>query len=135
MSIFHQAPNKIDTLYEITNLEYRYIDNNVEALRENINDDWYITLKNEQGDPLFIFNQETSYILPNKRSNNDKSHVLLKIYLSHYLLIFPDRAEARKFSNALLEFIKPLHLGHIFRTIKDRFLNNPFRSDSQDTSE
>lgn len=119
-------------LHEIVVRENRKIGINVEALQERIKFIWYITLKNDQGEPLLIFCQNDAAILRMCRSQDDKRQLLMQVHGMHYILTFSSGDEAKKFSDGLLDYVKALPLGRLHASVRNRFENNKITMDPID---
>lgn len=132
--ILLQTRKKIGLLHEITSQEIRYykeIGKNIAALYEYNFRKWYISFRNELGEPLLIFSHEEAQILLiSKPWLTDRLQLLLQIYRTYYILTFSSHDEARQFSEALLQFMKPLHMGRVIGFMKRRFERNAIKVDS-----
>lgn len=119
-------------LHEIELRKCRKIGNSLDALHEKISDTGYITFKNEGGEPLLIFPEKKAKILiVTKPWQGNMLQVLLQVDVTHYILTFSKHSEAEKFSQALLKYLKPLHMGHVFHYVRDRFKNNEITCGSE----
>lgn len=125
-----QAADKIGVLHEIVNQETRKMANNVEALFENIDGNFYITFKNEQNEPLLIFSRDKAAVKRITRPSNDKPQLLLRIISRYYILTFANSYVAKEFGDDLLQYVKVLHMGHVFAETRVCFLNNQITIDS-----
>lgn len=113
-------------LHEVEPRKYTYMGNRLKAVREKINNAGYITFKNETGKPHFIFPEKEARILRVTQPwQGNMFQLLLRVGMTHYfMLTFSNHSEAEKFGEALLKYVKPLHMGHVFHNIRDRFKNN-----------
>lgn len=105
----------------IQDRKFRTIGKNVEALRENIKNEWYITFKNERGEPLLIFAVTKAAIMHIKQLKNDMVQLLFRISETYYILSFWDCVEAKRFSDALLKFITILYMKYVPVDVRDCF--------------
>lgn len=97
-------------LHEISIRRDEKIGNNVEALREKINDIWYMTLRNDQGEPIHIFSQNEASITFIKRTSINKLQLLMQVHETFYILSFSSYTQTKQFSDALLKYVSILAL-------------------------
>lgn len=110
--------------------EHRKIGENVQALYEIIEDILYITLKNEGGEPLFVFCKAEAAIMRIKRSQDDKRQLLFRLHSKYYILTFNNWTEAKQFSYALLKHVTSIYMSRVHRDVLDSFEYNQIAVDA-----
>lgn len=108
----------------------RKMGDNVEALLEKIDDYWYITFKNAQGEPLLIFAQTCAAIMRITKKQKDKSQLLLQVYTEYYILTFSSVDKTNKFSLALVKYVTTLYMYRLDAIYLNRFNGNQILNDS-----
>lgn len=116
----------------IQDRELMIMGNNVEALRERIKNYWHITFRNELGEPLLIFPETFAAIMRIKDSDSDELQLLFRMNITYYILTFSSCDEAKKFSEALLEYVTLLYMKIVPADVKARWEENQITIDSRD---